>query len=147
MSFSKIILDASVILKIVISEEDSFLVEPIIRKHIKKETSIIVPRFWQYEIANVLRFSAAKFSFKKAQEKIKILRLLEFLEIHPDEKTINKTLQMTFKKEKIAFYDTLYHALALEQNALLITADKKYYNQAKSFGNIYLLKNFKPINK
>ena len=36
-------------------------------------------------------------------------------------------------------FDTLYHAVAINQQAILITADKKYYQKAKELGNIALL--------
>jgi predicted nucleic acid-binding protein len=38
--------------------------------------------------------------------------------------------------------DTLYHAVALEQKTLLITADLKYYRKVKELGNIILLSNY-----
>lgn len=40
------------------------------------------------------------------------------------------------------FYDASYHALALDKGALFLTADKKYYEKAKSFGHIKLLKDY-----
>ncbi len=40
-------------------------------------------------------------------------------------------------------FDTLYHAVALnEPDAMLITADVRYYNKAKGIGRIALLENF-----
>lgn len=40
-------------------------------------------------------------------------------------------------------FDTLYHAVALEENATLITADRRYYDKAESVGNIMMLKSFR----
>jgi predicted nucleic acid-binding protein len=40
-------------------------------------------------------------------------------------------------------FDTLYHAVAMHQtNAVLVTADVRYFNKAKHLGNIVLLENF-----
>lgn len=40
-------------------------------------------------------------------------------------------------------FDTLYHAVALhEPDALLVTADVRYYNKAKDAGRVILLENF-----
>lgn len=36
-------------------------------------------------------------------------------------------------------FDTLYHAIALEENALFITADRRYYVKAKKLKHIALL--------
>lgn len=39
-------------------------------------------------------------------------------------------------------FDTLYHAVALEENATLITADRRYYDKAKTLGGIMMLEDF-----
>lgn len=39
-------------------------------------------------------------------------------------------------------FDTLYHAVALDTGATLITADERYYEKAKDLGNITLLRDF-----
>jgi predicted nucleic acid-binding protein len=41
-------------------------------------------------------------------------------------------------------FDTLYHAVALHTpDAVLVTADKRYYDKARSEGQIILLADFK----
>jgi predicted nucleic acid-binding protein len=39
-------------------------------------------------------------------------------------------------------FDTLYHAVALEEGATLVTADEAYFNKAKGLGAIQLLRDF-----
>jgi predicted nucleic acid-binding protein len=39
-------------------------------------------------------------------------------------------------------FDTLYHAVALEEQATLVTADEAYFNKAKSLGSIVPLGSF-----
>ena len=39
-------------------------------------------------------------------------------------------------------FDTLYHAVALEEGATLVTADETYYGKAKDLGSIELLADF-----
>ncbi|MGH8480661.1 MAG: type II toxin-antitoxin system VapC family toxin [Gammaproteobacteria bacterium] len=39
-------------------------------------------------------------------------------------------------------FDTLYHTVAFEEDATLITADARYYNKASVLGNIMLLGDF-----
>jgi predicted nucleic acid-binding protein len=41
-------------------------------------------------------------------------------------------------------FDTLYHAVALEEGATLVTADEAYYNRAEGLGAIQLLGDFEP---
>jgi predicted nucleic acid-binding protein len=40
-------------------------------------------------------------------------------------------------------FDTLYHAVALEEGATLVTADEAYFNKAKNLGAIQLLRDFR----
>lgn len=40
-------------------------------------------------------------------------------------------------------FDTLYHAVALENGAVLVTADERYFKVAKDEGAIQLLKDFR----
>ena len=42
-----------------------------------------------------------------------------------------------------AMYDSVYHAMAIEGRGNFITADKKHYVKAQSFGSIYLLEDWK----
>jgi predicted nucleic acid-binding protein len=39
-------------------------------------------------------------------------------------------------------FDTLYHAVALEQDAALVTADEAYFAKARHLGSIELLADF-----
>lgn len=39
-------------------------------------------------------------------------------------------------------FDTLYHAVAIERRAVLITSDVRYYTRAKDVGSIQLLRDF-----
>ena len=39
-------------------------------------------------------------------------------------------------------FDTLYHAVALEEGATLVTADEAYFAKAKDLGNITRLSDF-----
>jgi predicted nucleic acid-binding protein len=39
-------------------------------------------------------------------------------------------------------FDTLYHAVALEEGATLVTADEAYFAKAKHLGGIELLADF-----
>ena len=39
------------------------------------------------------------------------------------------------------FSDSMYHAIAITEDALFITADKRYYEKIRRLGNIELLRN------
>ena len=39
-------------------------------------------------------------------------------------------------------FDTLYHAVALEEGAMLVTADNAYFSKVKDLGGVQLLADF-----
>jgi len=44
-----------------------------------------------------------------------------------------------------AMYDSIYHAIAIEASGVFITADRKHYSKANSFGSICLLENWESV--
>ena len=42
-------------------------------------------------------------------------------------------------------YDSIYHALAIQLDAVFLTADKKHYAKAKEYGHIKLLSEWETI--
>ena len=96
----------------------------------------VQPIHWQAEVIAVL----SRIKPETSVQSIKLLSALEFpvwdnIETYQEASKLAITL-------KHHLFDTLYHAVALEKDALLITADKKYYNKAKNIGNILLLNDY-----
>jgi len=56
---------------------------------------------------------------------------------------IDRTVSITQEGHKKSGYptfsDCMYHAIAIQENALFITADKRHYEKTKHLGNIKLL--------
>ena len=44
-----------------------------------------------------------------------------------------------------SIYDSIYHALAIHEKAVFLTADKRHYEKSKSFGHICLLKDWENL--
>ena len=65
-----------------------------------------------------------------------------------DQTIIQKTLAMTeqghAKSSFPTFSDSLYHAIAIQENALFITADRRHYEKTKHLGSIELLSQLEP---
>ena len=99
--------------------------------------SFVLPGLWVYECGNVLGLKAPD----NAKEIMDI-----FLDYRFDECPMNSNLStatLSIMKEcKVTFYDAVYHAVALDKKATLITADVAYYRKASQLGNILLLENF-----
>jgi predicted nucleic acid-binding protein len=99
--------------------------------------AFVLPGLWVYECGNVLGLKAAD----SAKEIMEILIDYRFDECSMTSRLSAATLQI-MKDCKVTFYDAVYHAVAIDKNATLITADVAYYRKAKQLGNIILLENF-----
>jgi len=96
----------------------------------------IQPPHWLVESMSVLVREAPPF----AEEALEILTALELpVMIDSAAYRLGASLSPQLKHH---FFDTLYHAIAIEQGAMLITADDSYFAKAFRLGNIKLLTSF-----
>ena len=135
-----VVIDASVTIKWFIpsdeAEEDNDKAIQLFRAIQKSSLNPIQPVHWQAEVIAVL----SRIQAQECQQSIQLLDILEF--------PISNSLETYQLASKIAvqlnhhLFDTLYHAVAIKQQATLITADKKYYQKAKALGSIVLLRDY-----
>ena len=135
-----VVIDASVTIKWFIpddeTEDNSDKAIQIFRAIQKSSLNPIQPVHWQAEVIAVL----SRIQAQKCQQSIQLLDILEF--------PISNNLETYLLASKIAvqlnhhLFDTLYHAVAINQQATLITADKKYYQKAKALSSIVLLRDY-----
>ena len=119
----KIVLDASVVAKWFIEEENTEKAIEIRDKFVRGEIEVLVPSLLIYEIGNVFLKHPAKNS-RDVENDFKALFDIgmEIVEINkPEIKDIHKNA----KHFGITFYDAVYVTLALKEGCKLITADKK----------------------
>jgi len=135
-----VVLDASVILKWFIEENDSEKARAILNRYIKGDFIIVVPDFLLYEVANVLKYSGA-FSEKEVTEAITSLYDLEIKIISSLPDVIKTMIKLSFQKG-ITSYDAIYLALAMELQVPLITADVRLYHKINDIKYVKLLKDF-----
>ena len=133
-----VVLDASVILKWLLGDparepdiEKAFaLVESVVRGRLE----IMQPVHWLAEVAAV----AARLVPQTAVGDVEMLAALEFPTT--DSPTVIRRATSLAIETKHHLFDTLYHAVALEhEDALLVTADERYYRKAESYGTIRAL--------
>lgn len=136
----KYVVDASVILKWFLKEtvckEEAILLK---RHYDEQYIEILIPHYAFAEIFNVLGGNLA------ANEALACCsRLFNY---YFTERPI--TLEMAAlafeimkQSEKVSFYDAGYHALAMSEDCVFITADGKYYKKTKKSGHIMLLKDY-----
>lgn len=132
-----IIIDTSVLIKNFIEEENSNFVDELVALHDSKELTLLSTPLLQFEFLNALT------NIFKDERKVESA-LKKFFEIGiglvPSRYGyMEKGIRSACKNSQVSYYDSSYHALARDMDALFLTADKKYYNAVEKDDNIALL--------
>jgi predicted nucleic acid-binding protein len=123
-----IVIDSSVIIKIIASEADSDAAVKIFDNLEKNKTKIILPNIVFLEILNALFFGQSKLNSVEIEKAIN--HLFNFnLEIVQVEKDIIAQTTKIMCDFKITSYDALFVALAASRNCVLLTADRKHHKK------------------
>lgn len=138
---SGVVVDASVIVKWLFPSQTN---EPDAEKALQlfaeieaERYSVVQPPHWLAEVAAV----AVRIDPSTARQKVAAFLELNFATIASIE-TYSMACALSSRLEHHLF-DTLYHAVALVvDDSLLITADERYYQKAKTIGCIVLLSDF-----
>ncbi|MBI5753531.1 type II toxin-antitoxin system VapC family toxin [Candidatus Peregrinibacteria bacterium] len=107
--------------------------------YVNEEIEIAMPTSCLYETMNTI---ARKIPAAATLILSQILTM-EIEEIGLALENSSSAVEIIEKCPKLSFYDAIYHAIAIRNQATFITADEKYYNQAKSLKHIKLLKDYK----
>ena len=101
------------------------------------EISLVQPAHWKAEVASIL----ARRVPTTATADLDDLNLLEGIRIIDTPLIYHRAVQLAIDLSHHLF-DTLYHATALETEAVMITADRRYHDKAAHLGRIMLLEGF-----
>lgn len=136
------VLDASVIIKWFVKEEDSDKAIFLRDEYMQNLSEIAVPDLVLYEITNALRFNK-NISNDKINMALQAIFEIELSIISPTLSELKKALSIS-REFDVSIYDSTYLALASLLDFQLITADEKFYikiiSQNKNF-KLKLLKN------
>lgn len=138
-----VVLDASVIVKWIFAdraeESHSPLALQLLQLIKESRLGVAQPPHWLAEAAAVI----ARLDPGRASRAVSLLYALE-LPVIADVEVSQKACDLSASLAQHVF-DTLYHAVALhESDAMLVTADERYYRQAHKVGRIVRLKDFVP---
>lgn len=136
-----VVLDASVVLKWVLPSrfEESHSREALDILHCIQmdQLDALQPPHWLAEAGAVL----ARLAPERSEEAIGLLYSFEF-PATVDLAVYRRAAQIAASLREHVF-DTLYHAVALQQpNAVLVTADERYYRKAAGLGRVVRLQEF-----
>ena len=134
-----VVLDASVVLKWMFEdparERDTEKAFAVIESVVRGRQEILQPVHWLAEVAAV----AARLTPQTALRDVEMLAALEF-PATDDPNVMRRATDLAIETNHHLF-DTLYHAVALEnEDAMLVTADDRYYVKAERYGMISALR-------
>lgn len=140
----KIVVDASVAIKWFLfskpEEVNAELAIKILEAAVSGQTTLYQPPHFVTEMAAVL----ARLNSQEALPCLRDLLNIDFQRVESPEMYATATELAVQLKQHV--FDTLYHAVALHTpDAILITADQRYYNKAKQAGQIVLLSDWIPL--
>ena len=134
------VVDSSVALKwFLLDDPDESDVDQalgLLRGALNEDCRFLQPPHWIAEVVSVV---ARKRPSEAAEALANLLEMNCYQTIqtaHAYARAVDLSIQMDHH-----LFDTLYHAVALEEGALLVTADNRYFNKAKKLGNIVMLNN------
>lgn len=127
---TKIVPDASVILKWVLPAERepySQQAYAISQAFYDNEIELIVPSLWVYEVGNILTLKYPEY----ASALMTLLTNLNIPVFHPAVRQVELATRLV-ARHSITFYDANYHALAITNDAIFVTADEKFLLKVRS---------------
>ena len=129
---SKICVDASLTLKLVLPESDSDLAQTQWQEWIGAAVEIIAPDLLIYETTSVLRNRVYRreVTQSEADEALRILTSLD-IAYHQPGAIRQSTWELARRFNRPTAYDAFYLALAQEEGSPLWTGDKRLYNAVK----------------
>lgn len=137
----KLVVDCSVALKWYLEdrEQDIRQAEAVSSVISTRQVQLYAPIHWKIEVLAVL----SRLSPNLIDEAIGDLNAMgaTIIDTH---RVLSRASEMASALKQHMF-DTLYHAVAIETDATLVTADERYMAKAHGLGRILLLSNFKPL--
>ena len=135
------VVDASVVVKWLLQdperEADTEKATDLMEKVTNGEQPVIQPGHWILQVGAVL----ARVSPETAADDVTLLAALE-LPATDDPLVVRRGAELAVELKQHLF-DTLYHAIALENSdAVLVTADERYLRAAQSKGRIMHVKDW-----
>jgi predicted nucleic acid-binding protein len=133
----RVVVDASVIVKWVLTDEEDAEPALSLLAQIKSGTlALLQPPHWLAEVAAVI----TRVRPQIADSVIELLDVMEFPTT--GDKAIYQRASKLSRDLNHHLFDTLYHAVALEYECSLISADDTYFRKARKYGWIARLRNW-----
>ncbi len=129
MTISLVCIDASLAVKLVLSEADSALAQALWNEWIAQQTIVIAPMLWAYEVSLVVRKYAHRGLLPPDAEDEAFTTLHQLpVKLLDPEGLYRRAWELARHFDRPTTYDAHYLALAEMAGCPLWTADKRLYN-------------------
>ena len=145
MANALVVPDASVILKWVLPPADEADVGPALALRdavVAGDVQALVPELWLYEAGNTL----ARRLPNQAGRLLESLQRFNLPLASPSRRWLRQVLELT-RHHGVTFYDAAYHALAILERGVFVTADERYFQQAREAKCIVRLADWEIIHE
>lgn len=119
----EIVVDANIIVKWYIEEENSDKARILQLKFIEGEIDLLVPSLFYFEVLNALKYSKL-FDQKELNQAAESIENYGFTVVTIEEKIREKMVNVALNHD-ISIYDAAYIALSISLDKMLFTADGK----------------------
>lgn len=137
----RLVIDASVLVKWIFPESpeepDIDIALSLLEDVRQGRIEVVQPPHWLLEVAAVVFRSRPEI----AETVIDLFEAMEF-PVAAEPAVLKRASRMAAQLNHHLF-DTLYHSVALERGAILITADHRYVVKARSLGGIVVLQDWR----
>lgn len=144
---NKIVIDSCIFNKLFLEEPDREQAIELINEVTKRKYQVLVPSLFLYEVLSIT--SVSNFPTEQAFELITQYQKANLEIVELDQSCILKAIEICEtghqKSGFPSFYDASYHALAIVNNCIFITADNRHVSKTLQFGHIVLLKNWADV--
>lgn len=141
-----LVLDASILIKLFRDEPDSPLAKTAIEHCAEHHIGLLSPGLALYEILSVALHYEVPFDIPIRL--IEDLKQIGFLLVEPSPDELRKAEAIATTRDRARGFpelkDSIYHAMAIVRGGTFLTADRRHFDRAGTFGNVRLLSDWKP---
>ena len=144
---NKVVLDSCVFNKLFLQEDDRQQAISLITELAQRKYQVLVPNLFLYEVLTIA--SVSNFPTDQAYNLITQYQKANLELVDLDQSCILKAIEICETGHKKSgfpsFYDASYHALAILNNCIFVTADTRHVSKTHQLGHIILLKDWETI--
>lgn len=140
------VIDASVLVKLFRTEEDSELARDGVCACLQRRVPLLSPGIVLYEVLTVALHYEIPFEIPITF--LSDMRKAGFTIVEPNSEELLRAHRIASSRHEgrghPGLEDSIYHAVAIERGGTFVTADRKHVEKTRAFGGVRLLSDWRP---